>query len=181
MAKFVVAVAKRDNVTEGQSVAVVAVWQCQCDTVPLWQSHSLCCHHHILLGAVVVFALCQHYFLFFSFFFFFCLVGCQSEFIWRALCAIYTLYIYIFIICGFPFTISVFFFSCAALKFKQSAINYTCWALSTCHFHLWQGVGGARVLRHKYLHTSGRQRVSIRFWLIITVSVASIASLRLSV
>jgi len=43
MAKFVVAVAKRDNVAERH--VATAVWH------SVW--HSLCCHHHILLAVAV--------------------------------------------------------------------------------------------------------------------------------
>lgn len=66
----------------------------------------------------------------------------------------------VFIICGFSLFSHSFFFA-GALKFKQSAINYTCWALSRFPAYGFP-ITFVRATQ-KHLHTSGRQRVSIRF------------------
>lgn len=62
----------------------------------------------------------------------------------------------------------------SALKFKQSAINYTCWALSIFHFSsflhsalhfLWA--------TQTFAYFGAPSRVSIRCWLIIAAASAS--------
>lgn len=63
----------------------------------------------------------------------FCLAGSRQNL--SVMLYLPCLCVCVFIICGFSLFSHSFFFA-GALKFKQSAINYTCWALS--HFPAFQ-------------------------------------------
>lgn len=75
----------------------------------------------------------------------------------------------VFIICGFPCFPTVFL--CSALKFKQSAINNTCWALSSIPL-------SPLSLGHSNICTlQGASEFQYVFWLIIATAAAASASI----